>query len=155
MPIEEEIQGRKRPGLIKETDGTLLYRMNDPGREVMVIEGKDPASMESMFRMFLKALEDVLQQHEEPMVNIAAFFDGKKWCLLIFPRRKHRPDIFFKEGEDRIVISPGVIDMGGLLITPVERDFERIDGALVESIYREVSLDKKLVETAVDAMGSS
>ena len=71
---------------------------------------------------------------------------------MIFPRRKHRPDAFFKEGDDRVVVSPGVIDMGGLLITPVRRDFDRLDAAAVEGIYREVSLEGKIVERAIDAM---
>jgi len=72
---------------------------------------------------------------------------------VIFPRRKHRPDAFFREGDARVVVSPGVIDMGGILITPVEKDFVRLDGASVESIYGEVSLEAKTVERAIDAMG--
>ena len=71
---------------------------------------------------------------------------------MIFPRRKHRPDAFYKEGDARVVVSPGVIDMGGLLITPLEKDFERLDGATVESIYREVSLEEKTVADVFAAM---
>jgi hypothetical protein len=92
------------------------------------------------------------------MVNIAGFYEeskGKerKWQLVIFPRRKHRPEAFFRDGDARVVISPGVIDMGGVLITPVEKDFSRLDAAAVEGIYEEVSLDGKSVEGAIDAMG--
>jgi hypothetical protein len=42
--------------------------------------------------------------------------------------------------------------MGGLLITPVEKDFERLDLAAVESIYEEVSLEGKTVEETINAM---
>jgi hypothetical protein len=95
--------------------------------------------------------------NEEPMVNIAGFYEERKWeeskwRLLIFPRRKHRPDAFFREGDARVVVSPGVIDMGGVLITPVEKDFERLDEAAVEGIYKEVSLEGETVERAIDAM---
>jgi hypothetical protein len=86
------------------------------------------------------------------MINIAGFYEERKWRLLVFPRRKHRPDAFSKEGDARIVISPGVIDMGGLLITPVEKDFKRLDEVSVEGIYGEVSLEGKTVERAIDAM---
>jgi hypothetical protein len=94
---------------------------------------------------------------EEPMMNIAGFYkEGKgeerKWRLVIFPRRKHRPEAFSKEGDARVVVSPGVIDMGGVLITPVEKDFEWLDGAAVEGIYGEVSLEGETVERAIDAM---
>ena len=70
---------------------------------------------------------------------------------MIFPRRKHRPDAFFREGDGRLVVSPGVIDMGGVLVTPVEKDFDRLDGASVEALYGEVSLDGKTVERAIKA----
>ncbi len=86
------------------------------------------------------------------MINIAGFQRERKWHLVIFPRRKHRPGAFFKEGDARVVVSPGVIDMGGLLITPVERDFYRLDAAAVEGIYREVSLEGKTVERAIEAL---
>jgi ATP adenylyltransferase/5',5'''-P-1,P-4-tetraphosphate phosphorylase II len=153
MPIEEEIKEGKRLKLIKEIDSNLLYHMKDLGREVMIMDGNDPMAMEVFFRKFLKALGNVLQKDEEPMINIAAFYKERKWRLVIFLRQKHRPDIFFKEGEDRMVISPGAIDMGGLLITPVERDFNRLDEALVVSVYEEVSLGKKIIERAIEVMG--
>jgi len=81
---------------------------------------------------------------------MASFYKEAKWRLLIFPRRKHRPDAFFKEGDAKVVVSPGVIDMGGLLITPVEKDFERLDATTVKDIYGEVSLEGKTVERAID-----
>jgi hypothetical protein len=42
--------------------------------------------------------------------------------------------------------------MGGVLVTPVERDFVRLDAAAVEGIYGEVSLEAETVEKAMDAM---
>ena len=104
------------------------------------------------FKSYLNGLKEVLLIDEEPMINIVVFQRGEKWHLVIFPRRKHRPDVFFKEGDTRVVVSPGVIDMAGLLITPVEKDFFRLDAVAVEGIYSEVSLDAEAVERAVDAM---
>jgi len=158
MPIEKEIQGEKRHTLIKRPDRVLLYRIKDVGREVIILQGDDPMAVEDGLKNFLKALKKVNSIDGEPMVNIAGFYEegkGKegKWHLVIFPRRKHRPDTFFREGDDRIVISPGVIDMGGVLITPVEKDFERLDAATIEAIYTEVTMDEKIVGRALDAMG--
>ena len=153
MPIEKEIQEKKRITLIKKVDGVLLYRVRDLGREVIILEGDDPMAVGDAFKVFLNALKKVLLMEEEPMMNIAGFYKERKWRLVIFPRCKHRPDAFFREGDSRVVVSPGVIDMGGLLITPLEKDFDQLDGASVESIYREVSLGGKTVERAIDAMG--
>jgi ribosomal protein S18 acetylase RimI-like enzyme len=152
MPIEKEIREEKRLVLIKQVDNVLLYGVRDLGREVIILQGDDPIAIEGALRSYLNALEKILLLNEEPMLNIAGFYGEGKWCLVIFPRRKHRPDAFFKEGDARMVVSPGVIDMGGILITPVERDFKRLDATAVEGIYKEVSLEGEIVEKAIEAM---
>jgi len=154
MPIEKGIREEKRLTLMTQVEGVLLYRVRDLGREVIILEGDDPMAVRGAFMYFLNALQKVLLIDEEPMMNIASFHEERRWRLVIFPRRKHRPDAFSREGAARVVVSPGVIDMGGVLITPMKKDFERIDGAVVEGIYGEVSLEGKTVERAIDAMVS-
>ena len=152
MPIEKEIREEKRLALIKKIEGVLFYRGVGLGREALILEGEDPIANERVLKDFQNALKKVLITDEEPMINIAGFYEERKWRLVIFPRRKHRPDVFFKGGNARVVVSPGVIDMGGLLITPVKRDFERLDASAVEGIFREVSLEGMIVERAIQAM---
>ncbi len=152
MPIEKEIWRKKRLTLMTQVKGVSLYRMRDLGREVIIVEGYRPMAVAGVFDSFLNALKKVLLVNEEPMINITGFRKAREYYLAIFPRRKHRPDAFFKEGDERVAISPGVIDMGGLLITPMEKDFYRLDAATVQSIYREVSLERETVEKAMDAM---
>ena len=152
MPVEKEVRQRERLAPAREAEGAVLYRVKGLGRELILLKGNDSTAAAEAFRGFLKAMRDVLSTDEEPMINVAGSHRGREWHLVIFPRRKHRPDAFFREGDDRLVISPGVIDMGGVLITPVIRDFERLDAATVESIYREVSLETETAEKAIDAL---
>ena len=44
------------------------------------------------------------------------------------------------------MVSPGALDMGGLLVTPRKVDFERMNAALAQSILQEcaMSLDDEL-----------
>ena len=158
MVIEGEIREEKRLILMTQVGGVSLYRGKNLGREAILLEGKDPMPVGDVFKDFLKALRKVLLTDEEPMMNIAVFYkegrwEERKWSLVVFPRKKHRPDVFSREGDARIVVSPGIIDMGGLLITPVEKDFEQLDGATVEGIFGEVSLEWKTVEKAIKGMG--
>jgi hypothetical protein len=152
MPIEKEIREEKRLHLMRTVDRVLLYRVRDLGREVTVLQGDDPMAAGRALRRFLDALRKVLLVKEEPMINIAGFHEQGKWYLVIFPRRKHRPDAFSREGDARVVVSPGVIDMGGLLITPQEKDFNRLDRAFVEGVYEEVSMETETVEKAIEVM---
>jgi hypothetical protein len=153
MPIEKEMREENRVTSVRKVQGVLLYRTRGLGRETLVMGGDDPIALETVLKDFLNGLKDILLVKEEPMMNIIGFHEEKKWRLLIFLRRKHRPDVFFRDGDERVVISPGVIDMGGVLITPVEKDFERLDEALVESIFEEVSVDEKTVDRAVKEIG--
>jgi hypothetical protein len=152
MPIAKDIREQKKLVLIKQMEGVLFYRVEGLGREVVIIEGDDAVAVGAGFTGFLTGLKKSLLLDEEPMMNIVGLHEDRKWRLTIFPRRKHRPDVFFKEGTDRVVVSPGVIDMAGILVTPVERDFERLDAAAVEGIYKEVSLEGEVVEKALSAL---
>ena len=149
MPIETEVLDKKRLILTAQLDGVLLYRVGTLGREVVILEGDDPLAVGHVFKGFLRALKKVLLTGEEPMINVVGFHENGAWRLVIFPRRKHRPDSFFRKGDARVVVSPGVIDMGGVLVTPVGKDFEGLDAASVEAIYREVSLEGTSVERAI------
>jgi hypothetical protein len=152
MPVEKGIRDEKRLDLITQVDGAFFYLLRDLGRAVILLEGEDPIPVGKGFRNFLNALKKVLFIDEEPMMNLAAYYEEKKWRLVIFPRQKHRPDAFFREGDGRLVVSPGAIDMAGVLVTPVKKDFERMDSTTVMGIYGEVSLKEKAVERALEAM---
>jgi len=72
----------------------------------------------------------------EPRFNIIA----TKGRFVIIPRRKLRPECYFAEGEANMCISPGAVDMGGLIITPMEKDFRRLTPEIITSILQEVTL---------------
>ncbi|MEI6154221.1 MAG: DUF4922 domain-containing protein [Deltaproteobacteria bacterium] len=152
MPIEKECLEENSLTMITGVGGAYILRARGLGREIIVIEGDDPAYIASMFKEILAAIKKVHHADEEPMVNIAVFHKEGKWRLLVFPRAKHRPDAFFKEVSDRVVVSPAVIEMGGVIVTPVEKDFERLDAHDVEGIYREVSLNAGIVDSILAAM---
>ncbi len=140
MPIEKEIGDRATAVPVNCGNRARLYRADGLGRNVIIIEGDDVNAVGDAFREHLGAVKQESSREEEPMMNVAGSFSGAAWRLIIFPRRAHRPAAFFKEGEERIVVSPAVMEMAGIFVTPVERDFNRLDAATIESIFREVSL---------------
>ena len=80
----------------------------------------------------------------EPKVNIFIWTDKKqnKEYAIVIPRSKHRPDRYFAEGEEKLLVSPGALDMAGLIVTPREEDFNKITTADIENIIREVGFPK-------------
>jgi hypothetical protein len=140
MPIEKEITGEKGLVEITQIDSVRISRAKGLGRETIVLESDGPTAMASVFKSIMTTLKSALNGDQEPMMSVAGFRDGNKWLLVVFPRAKHRPEAFFRQGTDRVVVSPAVIEMGGVLVTPLEKDYKRLDESVVEAIFREVSL---------------
>ena len=141
MPIEKEIREDRNKILIRKVEGVSILTSMSLSRPIIIVEGKELKSVETALRMAVTAMQEALPAPDEPMMNLLCAYDGTQWQVLIIPRRKHRPDAYYREGDERILISPGMVDMGGLIITPVEKDFNAIDAEQIGNIFKEVSMD--------------
>lgn len=70
---------------------------------------------------------------EEPLAKEHPLYMG-----ILFPRKAHRPACYFKKGADKMLVSPGAVDIGGLIILPRRVDFDRMTGDLLLGIFSEV-----------------
>lgn len=66
--------------------------------------------------------------------------------IAIVPRRAHRPSHYSLPEGQRFVISPGAVDMAGLMIVPREEDFRRLTPEISAHIYAETAFADKLPE---------
>ena len=71
------------------------------------------------------------------MVNVAVFHERDEWISYLFPRGKHRPEVFHT-GE--LMVSPASIDLCGIFVVPMAEHFEKITGEAIAAIFREVTL---------------
>ena len=76
----------------------------------------------------------------EPRINVVAFRQGEQVNLIVIPRRAHRPRCYTAEGESKYLISPGALDMCGLLVTPRAEDYERLSISQALDILCEVGV---------------
>ena len=79
----------------------------------------------------------------EPMMNIVAWRDGDEYLSVVLPRKKHRPDCYSADGDEKYLISPGALDMAGLVITPRKEDFERLTVDKLSAIISECALTQE------------
>ena len=152
MPVEKEMPHKEHFFPVAGDRDAALFRAKGIGREVLLLEGGALEGVQGFFERVVDSMRTVLGEPGEPMVNLVASFGEGAWRLMVFPRRKHRPDAFFAEGDGKVVVSPGAIDMAGLIVTPVERDFIRLDARAVAGIYGEVSLGGETAGRVVDAL---
>lgn len=135
--LEKELQV-----LIKQGNGSSLSMFNSASFKAFVIKSKAQETEMTLFKQLYAAMP-VREGEKEPRMNIVAWRDGSEDVIVVLPRDNHRPACYFEEGDRRMVISPGALDMAGLIITPREEDFNRMSEDKLISILKEVSIKEK------------
>ena len=120
-----------------------------------------PAETDSILCQRLYQALPIIGEESEPRINLISWRQeggiGREdeIVTLIFPRKKHRPDCYYAEGEGKLVVSPGALDMGGLLITPREEDFRKVTPDWYAEILKEVTMTEEeilpIIEELTDA----
>ena len=133
----------------QEDDG--IWLLADYPAAAFVIRSRGREDGESLFRQLYDSLP-VPDGHDEPMMNVIAWRNGDVTQTIVLPRRKHRPDCYSAEGDAQFIISPGAVDMGGLIITPREQDYRRLTPELIQTIFHEVSLTDEQVGQVISRL---
>jgi SpoIID/LytB domain protein len=125
-----------------------LYLLEGYACPVFVIRSLPAESDSLLCQRVYKALP-IVGDETEPRLNIVCWREKgtasrpDEIVTLIFPRSKHRPDCYYAEGKEQLLISPGALDMCGLFITPREQDFEALTAEKAADILREVTLSEE------------
>jgi hypothetical protein len=142
MPIE----GDYKKGLFfhdsKLVDGVEVIRWTDYKRTIITYSGREKLPLIKQFDQLFRALKEFQPKESEPMLNILCSHYNGRWHIHIFPRKLHRPWQYFEEGDKQIVLSPASVDMGGVLITPREADYEKLTMGDASDIFEQVCLDE-------------
>ena len=112
----------------------------------LLIRSHSREAGEKLFRRLYEALP-CRKGETEPMMNILAWRRGDEFLTVVFPREKHRPDCY-----GQLMVSPGALDMAGLMITPREEDFNSLSAEQAVAILQEVSLPAEAFERVVHAL---
>ncbi|MBQ7514536.1 MAG: DUF4922 domain-containing protein [Prevotella sp.] len=148
LPLQQSWQrlSRHLTEVVKDDEDNGIFHVVDYPAAAFVIRSHGVEAGEQLF----KRLYDCLPPSEdatEPMLNIIVWQQGDSLLSVVLPRRKHRPACYTAEGDAQYIISPGAVDMGGLIITPREEDFRGLTPELIVGIYKEISLsDKQMAE---------
>ncbi|MEA4905472.1 MAG: DUF4922 domain-containing protein [Petrimonas sp.] len=118
----------------------LLMAGENELRSCLVIESSSKQEVEDRFEDVYQYLHSRQPDEEEPLLNLIAFVENNNYVMHIFPRKAHRPKQFYEEGKRQLLVSPGAIDMAGLIITVREEDFNKIKKEDIEDIYSQVSM---------------
>jgi hypothetical protein len=138
LPLAEYIEDSNLQTVISDGESALSV-VEDRPLKVFVIDAETPQKGQELFDVLYKALP-LKDGESEPMMNLLCYATPIGTRLVVIPRKRHRPSFYGTEGEDSMLISPASVDLGGVIITPLEKDFNKIDRDIVLSIFDELCL---------------
>ena len=141
MPIERDYRNGSFFHFSKSLNGVEVIKWTDYIRTILTLSGRDKDQITSLFNTLFTELKKMQSDEAEPLLNILTSYLGSRWTVHIFPRQLHRPWQYFEEGEKQIVLSPASVDMGGVLITPREEDYNKLSMGDAQDILEQVCLD--------------
>ena len=94
-------------------------------------------ALELPFRIMRK--KDELEASNSPLNVYFWVNQNKQIKILAIPRKNHRPNEYFLNPPERIAVSPGAIDMAGVIVVPIEEDYHKINDEIMAGIYNQVS----------------
>jgi len=151
----EQMASMEEAGNVGSRPG--LYLLEGYACPVFVIRSLPAESDSLLCQRVYKALP-IVGDESEPRLNIVCWRQEgtssrpDEIVTLIFPRSKHRPDCYYAEGKEQLMISPGALDMCGLFITPREQDFKALTAEKAVSILQEVTLSEEELKPIIESL---
>ena len=156
LPLQTNWQrlSRSLTDVISLNDDEKISVLRDFLVPAFVIISKSEDSDEELFHRLYRSMP-MRGDESEPMMNIIAWRKGDEFISVVIPREKHRPDAYFAEGEAQMMVSPGALDMAGLIITPREEDFSKINLDKATALLRECGISAEKMEAIVSNLKAS
>ena len=156
LPLQTNWQrlSRNLTDVISLNDDEKISVLRDFLVPAFVIISKSEDSDEELFHRLYRSMP-MRGDESEPMMNIIAWRKGDEFISVVIPREKHRPDAYFAEGEAQMMVSPGALDMAGLIITPREEDFNKINLDKATALLRECGISAEKMEAIVSNLKAS
>lgn len=156
LPFQTNWQrlSRNLTDIISLNDEEKISVVRDFIVPAFVIISKSAESDEALFRRLYKAMPQ-RGDETEPMMNIISWRKGEEFISVVIPREKHRPEAYFAEGDAQFVVSPGALDMSGLIITPREEDFRKLTEEKALSLLQECGVSEEKMNAIIAKLKAS
>lgn len=156
LPLQANWQrlSRNLTDIISLNDDEKIALIHDFVVPAFVIISKSEDSDEALFQRLYKSMP-VRGDETEPMMNIIAWRKGDEYISVVIPREKHRPEAYFAEGDAQMMVSPGALDMSGLIITPREEDFRKLTEESATAILQECGISTDKMNSIVTKLKAS
>ena len=134
LRVAETIHPLERPGLMSSRDAGVELPFSFISA-VISPDAKGMAALSALPSLGGTDPDSGLPSYK--MMNTFFWMDGRTLRAVVVPRRAHRPECF-GTAPGKMLVSPGAIDIAGILILPREEDFKAMNSTKAKEIYEEV-----------------
>ncbi|TRX47753.1 DUF4922 domain-containing protein [Bacteroides sp. HF-5092] len=147
-----------------DNDQVNIISVNSPVCLINIQADNKKTMSETFYQIY-----DILAANshgKEPMMNILAWYGlertkeffgdnydyefesvaARPYSCNIFLRNKHRPDCYYAEGAEQILISPAIAEMNRIFPIVREEDMKKLTIEKIYDIYREVSISQEKLQ---------
>ncbi len=103
----------------------------------LIFRGDDAVDLDRAVRRAVAAFAETVPEAPEPRLNLYALWQGSAWQVWFVPRRAHRPQRY-GTGPGQLLVSPGAIELAGVVVTPRAEDFAGLTSRDVLQVYSDV-----------------
>ncbi len=121
-------------------------------RRALVFKSSDARRTVALINTSLETLSSFENDGEEPLFNMISVYRSGFFMVYLFPRAKHRPDCYFATGDSRISVSPGSLEMAGIVVVADPEHYERVDELTVLAIFDEVTVEEHRINELAAAV---
>ena len=133
-------------------DGGRVYNVNGYVVPLFVIKSGEVSHSVGLLGRLLAAMP-LVDGEPEPRMNVLACSAANgEFVTIVLPRAAHRPACYYASGDAQRLVSPGALDMAGIVVTPRECDFEAITADEAVAMLREVAMSQGVADSVFEKL---
>ena len=133
-------------------DGGSVYNVKGYVAPLFVIKSRKVSHSVGLLGRLLAAMP-LVDDEPEPRMNVLACSAANgEFVTIVLPRAAHRPACYYASGDAQRLVSPGALDMAGIVVTPRECDFEAITADEAVAMLREVAMPQGVADSVFEKL---
>ena len=129
-----------------------LYNVKGYVVPFFVLTSRNVSHTVELFNRLLAAMP-VVDGEPEPRMNVISYYSATEgYVTVVIPRAQHRPACYYANDVSRRLVSPGTLDMAGLVVTPRECDFESMTADETAALLCEVAVSNDMLCSIVEKL---
>ncbi len=150
--LEQEVCNTSITEIISQRETFSLLAIQKHLRKAVIIQSDNRKALSGIFERIVQVIGEIQPFESEPMINLFVWLNDHIWTVCVIPRKQLRPWQFFAEEEEKILFSPGCVDMAGVIIAPRKEDFEKYNRKLLTDLIGQVVLPDETWQTCVQRL---